>query len=220
MKDVNKIINGLSRNGLLSGLAGGLAGGTLAGALTGKSGKKIGKTALKVGALAAVSGVAWKAYQSYSRRSNSRAGAPVAVPALEQRRFDAVVREEHGNKGPMLVLRAMIAAAHADGHVDQDERQQIFAQVEKLDLSIAEKAALFDELKRPLDLNALVRLVPDSETAIEVYTASLLAIDEAQPASERYLQDLARSLRLPDDLVKSLHFEVAMTKSCAPINAA
>lgn len=34
--------------------------------LISKKGRKVGKSALKVGALAAVGGLAWKAYQQYS----------------------------------------------------------------------------------------------------------------------------------------------------------
>ncbi len=48
-------------------LTGGIAGG-LAGGLMSKGGKKTGKKALKMGALAAVGGIAWKAYKSYSEQ--------------------------------------------------------------------------------------------------------------------------------------------------------
>ena len=224
MKDLNRIINGLSKSGVLSGLAGGLAGGTLAGALTSKKGRKLGKSALKLGALAAVGGVAWKAYQAYSQRSATtqpKAGAAAAghapfhtaPAAISQQQFEAVVEDTPDNPGQMLLLRAMIAAAYADGHIDQQEKQRIFDQVEEMDLSTADKAALFDELRQPLALESLIRLVPNAETGIEVYAASLLAIDESQSASVRYLGQLAASLRLPDELVRSVHQEVAAAKT-------
>ena len=230
MKDLNQIINGLTKSGLLSGLAGGLAGGTLAGALTSKKGRKMGKSVLKVGALAAVGGVAWKAYQAYSQRSHSPHNAqhpanPQAAPrpagarfettpaAIPQERFEAVAADVPDNPGQMLLLRAMISAAYADGHIDHAEKQRIFDQVEQMDLSTEDKALLFDELRHPMALNTLVRLIPDRETGIEVYAAALLAIDQSQAASIGYLRQLAGSLQLPDELVQSLHEEVATAKA-------
>jgi uncharacterized membrane protein YebE (DUF533 family) len=44
----------------------------------------------------------------------------------------------------------MISAANADGHIDAQERQRIFDQVENMSLSLADKASLFDGLRRPL----------------------------------------------------------------------
>ena len=54
-------------------------------------------------------------------------------------------------------MRAMIAAAYADGHIDETERQ-IFAQVETMQLSVQEKAMLFDELRKPMQLSELLPL--------------------------------------------------------------
>ena len=225
MKDLNQVINGLTQSGLLSGLAGGLAGGTLVGALSSKKGRKMGKSALKVGALAVVGGVAWKAYQSYSQRNSAAVAQPQATsmaagsgsadaPAsITRQRFEAVVDDTPTNPGQMLLLRAMIAAAYADGHIDAEEKQRIFAQVEEMDLSTADKAALFDELQRPLAVDALIKLVPNTETCIEVYAASVLVIDETQAESRRYLGQLADGLRFPDELVSSLHSEVGALKT-------
>lgn len=78
------------------------------------------------------------------------------------------------------MLQAMIAATNADGHIDEDERQVIYQQVDTYDLSISDKASLFEELRRPLSLEELVNKVPNPQTAVGVYAVSLLAIDEAQ----------------------------------------
>ena len=65
--DLNKVVNALGSSGFLGGFAGGAAGGALTSALMGKKGGKHAKTLLKVGGLAAVGGLAWKAYQSYQQ---------------------------------------------------------------------------------------------------------------------------------------------------------
>ncbi len=133
---------------------------------------------------------------------------------LTQRQFEQVVQYEDENQdtGQMLMLRAMITAANADGHIDESERQRIYQQVDDFDLTIKDKASLFDELRRPLSLQELVKAVPNSQTAIEVYAASLLAIDERQSASLDYLSRLAFSMSLPPELVKAVHAQAELIR--------
>lgn len=223
--DFNKIVQGLSSSGAVSGFAGGLAGSALVGAVSGKKGKKMAKNALKVGALAAVGGLAYKAYTSY-RQQNGQNGqnttasgshAAGALPAGEQwnnigqERFEAVVEDEQ-SPGALLLIRAMIAAAASDGHMDNHEQDRVFEQADKLNLSQQDKAALFDELRNPLGMQALVSQVKNPETAVEVYAASLAAIDESRGEAKTYLRALAVSLELPTELVQSIHAEVAAAK--------
>ena len=106
--------------------------------------------------------------------------------------------------------RAMIAAAYADGHIDETERQKIFAQVETMELTVNEKAMLFDELRKPMTLSELVQSVPDAQTGIEVYAASVSAIDLNQPISGQYLEALANQLCLPRELVQSIHHQLTI----------
>ena len=63
MLNLNNIVQGLSRSGAVSGFAGGLPGTAVAGALMGKKGRKMAKSALKLGGMAAVGGLAYAAYQ-------------------------------------------------------------------------------------------------------------------------------------------------------------
>ena len=215
MKDLGKIVSGLTNSGALTGFASGAAGGAVTSMLMGKKSKKMGKKALKLGALAAVGGLAWKAYQSYSQDKNAKAtpqqgGQYNYLPAnMSENRFDAVLEDDTSDCGQMLLVRAMIAAAYADGHIDAQEQQRIFQQVEQMDLSTADKAALFDELRAPRSIEQLLPDIPNSETAVEVYAASLLAIDQRQPASETYLQQLGDRLFIPTELRQQLHFQAA-----------
>lgn len=223
MQDLNRIIDGLGRSGVLSGLAGGVAGGALTGLVTGKRGRKLGKKALKVGALAAVGGLAWTAYQRYrAGGANPAHGAvaPRAFSNLSQERFDAVVDQQGDSSGPLLLIRAMIAAAYADGHIDAGERQRIFERVAALPLDSDDKAILFDELHNPLDIDGLARLVPDGETAVEVYASSLLAVDASQRQATWYLAQLARKLGIPPSLVDAVHEEAGAGASSSFNSAA
>ncbi len=210
MTDLRHIMNRLAGSGALAGFAGGLAGGTVAGALATRKGRKLGSAALKIGGLAAVSGLAWKAYRSYVDDSTNRAeGRPIPPESrgLSRSQFETVTDSASDGSVAVVLMRAMIAAAHADGHMDSGEQQRIFSEVDRLDLSLEEKAMLIDELRHPVSVNVLAEQVPDLAAAIEVYAASLLVIDEEDPAARRHLRILADRLDLPGDLVTSLHAE-------------
>ena len=212
--DFNKIVQGLSSSGAVSGFAGGLAGSALVGAVSGKKGKKMAKNALKVGALAAVGGLAYKAYTNYRQQNAAASGnqsAGAKWNSIGQERFEAVVEDEQ-SPGALLLIRAMIAAAASDGHTDSHEQDRVFEQADKLNLSQQDKAALFDELRNPLGMQALVSQVKNPETAVEVYAASLAAIDETRSEAKTYLRALAVALELPAELVQSIHAEVAAVK--------
>ena len=218
--DLSRIVQGLSSSGAVSGFAGGLAGSALVGAISGKKGKKMAKGALKVGALAAVGGLAYKAYQGYRQNQASATPLPQAQGGnarladnsawqnIPEQRFEAVT-ENPGGSGSLLLVRAMIAAAASDGHMDNDEQNRVFEEAEKLNLSQQDKARLFDELRNPLGLQEIVADVNNPETAVEVYAASLIAIDETRPEGDAYLRSLALALELPGELVESVHKQVA-----------
>ncbi|MEM6514262.1 MAG: tellurite resistance TerB family protein [Pseudomonadota bacterium] len=213
--NLNNIVQGLSKSGAVSGFAGGLAGSALVGAMSGKKGRKMAKSALKVGALAAVGGLAYNAYQKYRQNNISAAAgdqsadttAGPAAPEISLERFDAVTHTK--DSGGLLIVRAMIAAAASDGHLDAEEQQRVFGEVENLELSGDEKAMLFDELRSPLSMSDIVAQVSEPEVAIEVYAASLLAIDESRSEAQAYLGSLALALELPRNLVDSIHRQAA-----------
>lgn len=104
-----------------------------------------------------------------------------------------------------LVLSAMIAAAKADGMVDEAEIQRIVGKIDGDGVSAEEKAFLLAELRKPLDLQALVAAVPNEAVAAQVYGASLLAIDIDSQAEVDYLRQLAAALRLDAGTVSRLH---------------
>ncbi|WP_342640767.1 tellurite resistance TerB family protein [Rhodoligotrophos ferricapiens] len=201
---------------------GGLAQGTLATGVIGlllgsKRGRKLASNALVYGGLAALGGIAYKAYRDW--QAQQQAATPVgsdatamagAISKAETTGFlppqsDAAARGELS----MAVLRAMIAAAKADGHIDAEEQQRLFGHMDTLGLGTEEKAFVMDELRKPLDIDAVVRGVKSPEQAVEIYAASLLAIDPDHPAEKAYLDELARRLQLAPDLVAHITAEVA-----------
>lgn len=177
--------------------AAGLAAGML---LSGGGLGKLAGNAVKLGAVAAVGGLAYNAWQNYQRNQQGTQ-APTREDAFIPPASDSRGQEELGKS----LVRAMISAAKADGRIDADEKEAIFAKLETMSLSAEEKAWVFDELSSPLDINAVVSRADTPEHATEIYAASLVAIT-ADTASERaYLDALAGKLRLDPALVSEIH---------------
>ena len=181
----------------MTGAAGLAAGMLLSG---GKPGKLLGN-AVKVGAMAAVGGLAYKAWQTYQQGQSGQGQAPAAredafIPAP-----DSAAQEELGK----TLVRAMIAAAKADGRIDAEEKEAIFERLKTMPLSAEEKAWVFDELSTPLDINGVVARADTPEHAAEIYAASLVAISADTASEQAYLEALAIKLKLDPALVAEIH---------------
>lgn len=209
--DVNKILGAVTSSGLSKGLLGGAAGGLLAGSLMTKKGRKTATKVAKVGGVAALGALAWKAYSSYrdgqgvAAQTAAAGSAGAASTAQSQQLIQHETFENLGNtdsasSDAFVVVQAMVAAAMADGHIDGGEQQRIFEQVGALDLDADDKAALFDEMRQARSAQSVASLVSHQALAVEVYLASVLAVDESAPAAQQYLSDLRGSLNLPPAL--------------------
>lgn len=208
----DKVMSNLAGSGVLGGLAGGAVSGAL---ISSKKARKTAGTALKIGGLAALGGMAWKAYQGYNAQQNNRtATAPPAqgeAPAdpvwtgLNEKSFDIAGEDAAQGSRQLLLIQAMIAAACADGHLDNVEREKIMARVSEAALDPDEKALVFDALQQPLSLSELSQRVDCPELATEVYMASLLAVDSSRIEAQLYLDALTFRLGLPRELVAQLH---------------
>ncbi len=206
----------------LRGAGGGALAGGLAAILLGtKTGRKLGGEALKLGGMAAVGALAYKAYRDWQTgKQPAPAGAqqqpqqaPVPMlPAPSGTPFNPSTPNEQQALARHL-LRAMIAAAKADGHVDAQEQARIFAEMDKLPLAADDKAFVMDELRAKLDIDAVAGAASTPEEAAEIYAASLLAIDVDNAAERGYLSMLAARLKLDDALVAHLQQNVAQVSA-------
>jgi uncharacterized membrane protein YebE (DUF533 family) len=195
----------------LSGFGGGALAGGLAGLLLGsKGGRKLAGNALAYGGMAVAGALAYRAYQNWQAGKAptpaSNAGTPLLPPPSDTPFYPASEAERQ-TLGRHL-LRAMIAAAKADGHIDAQEQSNIFAQMDRLDVSAEDKAFVMDELRKPLDVDAVASAARTPEEAAELYTVSLLAIDVDNPSERAYLALLAARLKLNEKLVAHLHATV------------
>jgi hypothetical protein len=83
----------------------------------------------------------------------------------------------------LLMLRAMIAAAKADGAIDAEERSRIAAQLDDAGLSPAARDMVLADFDKPLTPAALAKLASDPMLAAQLYAAAVVgAQSDAQPA--------------------------------------
>lgn len=204
MFDAKRLLDQLVSSGVAGGLAGGLASGALANAISGKKAKKVAGSALKIGGLALVGGLAYKAWQNYQQGPANRTGATAAIPPKESAFLPDNNDAAQAQRLSLLLARAMIAAAKADGQIDTGESQSILNQINGLDIPVEDKASLFEEYARPLDIGALAAAVDSPEHAAEVYAASLLMVDPPSRPEQIYLDSLARELGLDTGLVSEI----------------
>ncbi|MDP3895061.1 MAG: tellurite resistance TerB family protein [Mesorhizobium sp.] len=200
-----------------------IATGTILAVLLGTgSGRAITGTALRAGGLAAIAGLAYKAYQNYQNGGQPvEAGAPQSdqpelLPPPPDTPFDPAQAPQGESEFALTLVRAMISAARADGHIDEEERARIGDRLSLAGIASEEGAFLAAELAQPVDIDQLVASAQTDAQRVELYTASRLAIEPESRAERGYLDMLAGRLKLPDALVDHVEATVAAAKAEAP----
>ena len=177
-----------------------------------KRGRSYGGKALKYGSVAALGALAFKAYSDWQAQQAAQGRTPAAggpgapVPAYAPpAALPAPQAEAHSQR----LLKAMIAAAKSDGHLDERERGLIDAELQRTGASAADRQWVEAELRRPVEPADVAAGVPDLEAAGEVYLASLLVVDTTTTMERAYLDALAQQLQLPAGLKAELEARAA-----------
>lgn len=189
-------INGgsLAAGAALGGIAGFLANSPT-GRRLGRKAMRHGRTAAGVGGLALIGGVAFKALSALKTTSETTpAEEPTANPDIDT--------------DPLLILRSMIAAAHADGELDAVETDRIVGRMQDSELSGAERRLIFTELENPVTPAQLRQGCRSLTDRTAVYAAATMAIDVDCAAESAYLEELAADLALAPELVSAISREL------------
>ncbi len=186
----------IANNQLGAGAALGGLGAILLGT---KTGRGVATSAVKLGALALIGGLAYKAYQ------NHQAGRPLITGpqnAATQAAPDGSGFEPDAisNEAAMHIIQAMIAAAGADGRIDDKEYAHILESAGGAAASPQAKAFLEQQIRNPATAASLARAVSSAEEALQVYTAARVAIDADTAAEKGFLAELAAALGIDPDL--------------------
>ena len=104
----------------------------------------------------------------------------------------------------MLLIRAMIASANADGVLDDTERMRILGQLEGVGLTEEEKDFLCLEFDRPWSVQAIAAEAGSPAVAAQVFTVSLLAVDVDTQEERDHLEALRQALGLSPEQVLSI----------------
>lgn len=198
--------SGPEREQMLDGLKkGALAAGAVALLLGTKGGRRLTGTAVKVGGLAAVGGLAYKAYNDWQASQSANARTDVTgdtgTPIDQLAEPEANVRSE-------AIVRAMITAAKADGHIDANERKVINSQLKSLGLEDDITSFLLSELDKPMNIDSVAADADTPEAAAELYLASAMVVDFSGAAERQYMDTLADALKIDPALAKKLESEL------------
>ncbi|WP_095132356.1 tellurite resistance TerB family protein [Pseudomonas sp. Irchel s3h14] len=190
---------------LLSGAGGGaLAAGAMGLLLGSKKARNVGGKVAIYGGLAALGVIAYKAYGNWQAQQGT---APLSNTRSEPQTLDRLPPaqvELHSQ----AILKALVAAAKADGHVDERERALIEGEFTKLDNDQELQQWLHAELSKPLDPTEVARAASTPEMAAEMYIASVMLVDEESFMEKSYLDELARQLKLEPGLKAELEKQV------------
>lgn len=140
-------------------------------------------------------------YPVLGRPSPWGTAKPVAPPPAEP--VGAEDREA------LLIIRAMIAAARADGAIDADERGAIAAQLDRAGLDDEARELVLKEFAAPASLDALAAEIADPVLAAQVYAACVIAVGKASEAERAWLAELARRTGLAPETVAAIERRLA-----------
>jgi len=182
----------------LSGMGKGVLAGSALGLLLGNRSMR---RLAGVGGLGALGVLSYRAYNDWKQQSVGGAQVqPLATVAA------LPAPDEHEARA---VLRALVGAAKADGHIDERERALIQQGLQPLADGEDMAVWLEQELARPLDPAEIAAAADTPERAAELYLASRLVIDEPSFMERSYLDELARQLRLSPELREHLDRQAA-----------
>ncbi|HHF2953670.1 hypothetical protein ACX03_26475 [Vibrio parahaemolyticus] len=197
-KQTNNIKSSSNASSLKT-LGAGAVGGGLIGMLMGskrskKMTKKIGSGALKVGGAAALGALAYKVYNDWQAKQSGQGVHETFDP--------------DDSKHSVLILKAMIGAAKADGHVDEEEMTRIEQALADMGADEHVRQLVQQELNKPLDPAEIANQATSPQQASEIYLASLIVADEQNFMEKAYLQELAKQLQLSPEVTQQLEVQM------------
>ena len=192
-------ILGNINNDTLKGFGGGVAATGLLSLLMGKKG--FGSNALQLGSMAALGALAYNAWKNDQGGQAAPASAAQGqfIPAEERSQAQTAQASE-------LTIKAMIAAAAADGRIDTAESSTILAQIGTENAEA--RAWLEQQIHNPPTPQTLAAEVGnDPALAAEIYLASRIVCGDLDRKEIVYLHELAEALHLDDALVEKLEHQ-------------
>ncbi len=179
--------NEKTRDALRKGVGAGAAAGALALLLSSRSGRKLAA----LGGLAGLGALAFKAYQ--------KNGGEMPKSAQD---IIGLIKGPEAETRANALLRAMVAAAKVDGHIDDAE----LALIEKAGKGSGDALKL--ALAAPESPENIAKLAESEQAAREIYAASARIANGLNDKEREYLDRLAMALKLTPELAARLETDV------------
>lgn len=133
----------------------------------------------------------------FSRLRNQEESSIWSAKVLSASEFPNDVRA-------LVLLRAMIAAANADGEIDTAELEQIETNATRLQLPESARTWLRRELKTPRNVYSIASITEQPADAVAAYIVSHLIVDHQNDAEQAFLDELAGALQLTPRMVMEI----------------
>ena len=207
---LNKAKDFASHNQMATGAA---LGGLAAILLGTGTGRAVTGAAARMGGMALIGGLAYKALQNYQAgkplldlqgAAGELTGQPAPLPT-------SAGQTGAGQEHALRLVRAMIAAASADGVVDDAERAAILGNLKRAGLDGEAAHYIENEFANPADISSLAEGISGPDAAAQVYAAARLAIDPDTQDERNFLAALAGALSLDNDLIA--HIDAAASSA-------
>lgn len=204
----------------LAGGAGGLLGsaalgGVLGALLSNRKARKVvasaGKNALLLGGGAVIAGMAWGMFKKWSENSAAAPSSaplpsgPASIPVSGLPGISGDESERHAQ----LIMTAMAFAAHCDGHVDEQEKQNMHNVAEGLGLGSDMAAQLDILMAAPVNPTIIAGLVRTPEEARDIYRLSCMIAHIDLPEERKYMDSLATAIGIPPAEQQAIEREIS-----------
>lgn len=183
--------------------AGAAAGGLGAVVLGTQAGRALAGKAIKLGSLALIGGLAYKALQNYQAGRPLISG-PDATGLAEAPRGSGYETAAVTQDSALLYIRAMIAAAASDGRIDPAEQEKIFGSLKQAGMDAHAEEFLAKELNNPASIEDLVAGVKSEQEAVQLFTAARVAIDLDNQEENDFLVNLGNALGMDAKLMQHI----------------
>ncbi|MBO4301331.1 MAG: tellurite resistance TerB family protein [Desulfovibrio sp.] len=198
-----------------SSAPGGMGGLLGAGAIGAILAQILPKGAVNTASLAGIGAVAWNFYKKWAQQQASGQTEQTAAQGSgwddlfgESRQVDKAVADPTG----MLLLRAMIYVAKADGHLDDIEKGRIEMMLQQMYPGQDVSVMLDYFTKETVDPAVLAREVQSREQGEDLYRLSCLIVDVDNFMERSYLNGLAQALGLDETTRNTLEREAEEAK--------
>jgi len=188
-----------------------VAGGLAALLLGTSTGRSVAAGAVKLGGLAGLGGIAYKAFSNWQQSKPLLQGVPgleqLTAPAPAGSGFHA---DDHSHDTAQLIVRAMVATASVDGTIDAAQRAALVAQMQRAGLGSDESAFIEEAVAHPMSPGEIARGVAgNSQLAAQVVAAASLVADPTNAKEEEFLSRLGTELGMSGDLLSHIRAAVS-----------